>query len=95
MGAYVRLERLLSFLPQQLEVALQVLVFSAWWVFLIWFFRREIQRRLRLQLLQEGVPICIDCGYQLRGLTEPRCPECGKPFDAKLLDGMSRRDGRE
>jgi hypothetical protein len=24
---------------------------------------------------------CIGCGYQLRGLTERRCPECGRPFD--------------
>jgi hypothetical protein len=24
---------------------------------------------------------CLDCGYSLRGLTEPLCPECGRPFD--------------
>jgi len=24
---------------------------------------------------------CLGCGYSLRGLTEPRCPECGRPFD--------------
>jgi hypothetical protein len=24
---------------------------------------------------------CIGCGYPLRGLHEPRCPECGRPFD--------------
>ncbi len=24
---------------------------------------------------------CLDCGYDLRHLTEPRCPECGRPFD--------------
>lgn len=23
---------------------------------------------------------CVKCGYLLYGLTEPRCPECGKPF---------------
>jgi hypothetical protein len=23
---------------------------------------------------------CLNCGYSLRGLTEPRCPECGVPF---------------
>lgn len=23
---------------------------------------------------------CSDCGYLLRGLQDPRCPECGKPF---------------
>jgi hypothetical protein len=25
---------------------------------------------------------CLRCGYQLRGLTESRCPECGREFDA-------------
>ena len=24
---------------------------------------------------------CRECGYLLRGLPEPRCPECGRPFD--------------
>jgi hypothetical protein len=23
---------------------------------------------------------CETCGYDLRGLTDPRCPECGHPF---------------
>src|SRR5436190_24191775 len=26
-------------------------------------------------------PICIGCGYQLTGLEEPRCPECGMGFN--------------
>jgi hypothetical protein len=25
--------------------------------------------------------LCIKCSYSLRGLTEPRCPECGTPFE--------------
>ena len=25
--------------------------------------------------------ICLDCGYSLRGLPEPVCPECGRRFD--------------
>ncbi len=29
---------------------------------------------------------CRSCGYNLHGLTEPRCPECGTPFDEKLLE---------
>jgi hypothetical protein len=24
--------------------------------------------------------LCITCGYDLRGLTEARCPECGSPY---------------
>jgi len=30
---------------------------------------------------------CLDCGYDLRELPEPRCPECGREFDPK--DRMS------
>jgi hypothetical protein len=25
--------------------------------------------------------VCLQCGYSLRGLPEPRCPECGRAFD--------------
>ncbi len=31
---------------------------------------------------------CHECGYNLRGITEPRCPECGKKSQA-LIDGES------
>ena len=31
---------------------------------------------------------CPSCGYELRGLTRARCPECGMPLDVELL-----RDG--
>lgn len=33
-------------------------------------------RRLRRRRRGE----CIHCGYNLTGLTEPRCPECGREF---------------
>ena len=26
---------------------------------------------------------CRHCGYNLTGLSEPRCPECGKEFDGE------------
>jgi len=29
---------------------------------------------------------CLDCWYVLDGLTSPRCPECGRPFDAENAD---------
>jgi hypothetical protein len=40
----------------------------------LWYYRRTGQRIRRL----EGH--CATCGYDLRGLPEPRCPECGSPF---------------
>ncbi len=27
---------------------------------------------------------CAKCGYDLQGLPEPRCPECGKPFELRV-----------
>lgn len=35
--------------------------------------------RRRVQLLRPDVE-CLQCGYDLRGLPENRCPECGRPF---------------
>ena len=31
---------------------------------------------------------CLECGYPLDGLPEPRCPECGTPFDPDDPDGF-------
>ena len=43
-------------------------------------FRERIRRHLCERLVQLGVPICIPCGYDLRGSTE-RCPECGTTIE--------------
>ncbi len=39
----------------------------------------RVSRATRRILQAEGR--CIRCRYDLRGQTEPRCPECGTPFD--------------
>jgi len=40
-------------------------------------------------------PMCKQCGYSLRGLTIPRCPECGTPFPSSLLkeNGSEKASG--
>ncbi len=50
-----------------------------------WVFRRLTQESLRRQLIERGVPICITCGYDLRGQLDSRCPECGAACAAPAL----------
>ena len=35
---------------------------------------------------------CAQCGYDLRGLVEPRCPECGTAFDADQTNSSIQQD---
>ena len=43
--------------------------------------------------LRGPIGLCLDCGYSLRGLPTPRCPECGREFDP--LDPKTMNMGRE
>ena len=55
-------------------------------VWMIYWHIRVQRERLRycvkLQCLEEGVRplLCFNCGYYLRGIDSPRCPECGEPL---------------
>jgi hypothetical protein len=51
-----------------------------------WICARRFQRAIRLTLLAHGYQVCIRCGYDLKGQTAPRCPECGTAFDSPLLE---------
>jgi hypothetical protein len=48
--------------------------------------RRDMPRALRKKLIECGVPVCLACGYDLRGLPRDRtqCPECGRQFSAPV-----------
>ncbi len=48
-------------------------------------YRPYVKRSLREQLLGRGVPICLECGYDLCGQFDPRCPECGAPCGPNVL----------
>ena len=45
--------------------------------------RPRVRRLTREYLNAHGLPICLHCGYNLRGLSQPRCPECGRAFEAQ------------
>ena len=52
------------------------------WIILTVFYpfiaRQRMRRALREALAQAGVPICVRCGYDLRGQCNAVCPECGQ-----------------
>jgi hypothetical protein len=37
---------------------------------------------------------CLNCGYNLTGLSEQRCPECGEPFDPARILYLQRVYGK-
>lgn len=51
---------------------------------------REIRRRRRRR---HG--FCLKCGYNLTGLPEPRCPECGTPFAVRSTDEIHKSSPRQ
>jgi len=50
-----------------------------------------IRKKIREELVLRGIPICVACGYCLRGLSVARCPECGAPFTSEEKEGGTRR----
>jgi uncharacterized paraquat-inducible protein A len=47
---------------------------------------------LRQALLAQGVPVCLRCGYCLRGhaADAPCCPECGRALHDRVRAMLSR-----
>jgi predicted Zn-ribbon and HTH transcriptional regulator len=51
---------------------------AAWLLIFRFVFVPLIRKRHRKELTALGIPTCIACGYDLRGLIGSRCPECGR-----------------
>ena len=41
----------------------------------------------------DEAPHCEDCGYSLRGLPEPRCPECGRVYTPEEFGALIGQSG--
>jgi hypothetical protein len=57
--------------------------FAGFFLALRWLHRWGARDDLRKKLLSLGIPVCMGCGYSLRGLTRSheRCPECGREIE--------------
>lgn len=60
-----------------------------------WTWRNPMRKEVRIYLQGIGVPICIKCGYDLRGQTIARCPECATPFCDSLICAQAAEDADE
>lgn len=45
-------------------------------------YRKDRVKQLRLAMKRLGIRVCNGCDYDLRGVLDGRCPECGKGFSA-------------
>lgn len=69
--------------PQWLAMGTLLSPMALWTGFAL---RRRGRRRNR-----ETDGHCLTCDYDLSGLPEPRCPECGTAFDAETFRAANRR----
>ncbi len=85
---------------RETDVALvmAVLTWGAAWIAgtaIIW---RETaaERAARGANGEPGGPMCLNCGYSMKGLHEARCPECGRQYTLdELLAAQRPRDPLE
>jgi hypothetical protein len=76
----------LTWWPRLIKSPLGTAVFIPLWMPAVGFAFLGLLIRLMYRKTLKIHPTCKICGYYLRGLTEPRCPECGELFDPKLLE---------
>jgi hypothetical protein len=52
-----------------------------------WLLSKNIRMELRKEMSARGYKVCMGCGYNLRGLESPQCPECGTdcPADQSII----------
>lgn len=75
--------------PFPIAVAAMFLAFVNPFLF-VRLVREPMRKSLRRQLAERGVPICVPCGYDLRGLADGRCPECGASVSPTITSKAAR-----
>lgn len=71
--------------PPWSGLAIPLIAFAPMWVFFFFVFR-ERRRWVRRGMNALGYPTCIACGYDLAGLHQDRCPECGAGVERVEVD---------
>jgi hypothetical protein len=69
---------------------------AIYWPWSAWMFRSMYVKPVRRAMRDEGWDVCIECGYDLRGLDgdSRSCPECGAsraPRDGGAATGAAGR----
>ncbi len=82
MGLYFALTRWIR-LPAIYDLPSVLITFMALFVlYFAWFDQARVIQRVGFH--------CKDCGYDLQGQQDPRCPECGRTFDEVEISLMKR-----
>lgn len=70
----------------------KVVAVSMWWLIIATSIYPALACGVVIRLLnRKAARKCLCCGYRLHGLTEPRCPECGTPFERKENHAQARK----
>ena len=55
--------------------------------------RSAWRQNLRVSMNLHGVAVCVRCGYDLRDIPSPVCPECGLPIPSKPTKACAAHQG--
>ncbi len=81
-GLFVLWDKLVASVPSRWSAYILFALCLVGFGVAVWFTWQDIRRRLRAELAEKGVPICVPCGYNLTGNVSGVCPECGTKIEA-------------